>query len=123
MAANSYSRGLASFGKRFVSQIHTGAPTDLAPAGLRRAVHVSVYDKNLDDQVRPTVVPDEVIQPLSDKYWAPNPQTGIFGPATDQNQADGGFHSVRANASTEDSVLEQKAFFRPLEDLDKPTLP
>ncbi|THG04645.1 hypothetical protein TEA_004774 [Camellia sinensis var. sinensis] len=85
-----------------------------------RAVHGSVYDKNLDEQVHPTVVPDDVIKPQSDKYWAPHPQTGVFGPATEQNRA-AGFHST-VNGG-EDSVLEQKAFFRPLEDLDKPSQP
>jgi len=79
---------------------------------------VSVYDKNPDEQANPTVVPDEVIQPKSDKYWEPHPKTGVFGPAsTDGNQI---FHSSLANASEGGSVLEQKAFFRPLEDLEKP---
>ncbi|XP_019243070.1 PREDICTED: uncharacterized protein LOC109223277, partial [Nicotiana attenuata] len=55
---------------------------------------------------------DEVI---NDKYWAPHPQTGVFGPATDHS----GFKTTPASA-TVDSVLEHKAFFRPLEDLDKP---
>ncbi|KAL7162970.1 hypothetical protein ACSBR2_039135 [Camellia fascicularis] len=86
----------------------------------KRAVHGSVYDKNLDEQVRPTVVPDDVIKPQSDKCWAPHPQTGVFGPATEQNPA-AGFHST-VNGG-EDLVLEQKAFFRPLEDLDKPSQP
>lgn len=89
----------------------------------RRAVHVSVYDKNFDDQVRPTVVPDDVIQPGSDKYWSPHPQTGVFGPAAEHSQVAGGersFYSSAAANGGEDSVLEQKAFFRPLEDLEKP---
>lgn len=84
----------------------------------RRAVHESVYDKNPEDHVRPTVVPDEFIHPQSDKYWAPHPKTGVFGPASEEDSA-AGFHSSPANAS-EESVLEQKAFFRPLEDLEKP---
>lgn len=81
-------------------------------------MHVSAYDKNVDDQVRPTVVPDEVIEPQSDKYWAPHPQTGVFGPDTGNDPAPGGGSS--AVNGGEDSVLEQKAFFRPLEDLEKP---
>ena len=83
---------------------------------------MSVYDKNVDDQVCPTVVPDHVIQPGSDKYWSPHPQTGVFGPATEHSPVAGverGFH-LSANGCV-DSVLEQKAFFRPLEDLEKPT--
>ncbi|KAA8540130.1 hypothetical protein F0562_026822 [Nyssa sinensis] len=92
---------------------------------LRRAVHISVYDKNPDEQVRPTVVPDYVIQLQSDNYWAPHPQTGVFGPATDHNLAaagERGFHSSPANGGV-DSVLDQKAFFRPLENLEKPSHP
>lgn len=84
-------------------------------------MHVSVYDKNPEEHVQPSSVPDEVIQPQSDKYWAPHPQTGVFGPDSDNNPASSGergFHS--ASPGTVDSVLEQKAFFRPLEDLEKP---
>ncbi|KAI6696121.1 hypothetical protein NL676_016240 [Syzygium grande] len=85
MAASSRSSGIAAIGKRVVSQIWSPVkplppPSSLA---LRRATHSSVYDKNLDDQVAPSVVPDEVIEAPSDKYWAPHPKTGVFGPATD----------------------------------------
>nr|DAD19320.1 TPA_asm: hypothetical protein HUJ06_020783 [Nelumbo nucifera] len=88
----------------------------------RRGAHFSVYDKNVDDQVLPSVVPDDVIQPQSEKYWAPHPQTGVFGPATEGKGGAGGerggLHSPPANG--ESSVLEQKAWFRPLEDVEKP---
>lgn len=65
-----------------------------------------------------------MIQPLSEKYWAPHPQTGVFGPATENHPGAGGEHDYRsspANGSGE-SVLEEKAWFRPtsLEDLEKP---
>ncbi|GFY83375.1 hypothetical protein Acr_03g0001490 [Actinidia rufa] len=59
----------------------------------RRAVHVSVYDKNVEDQVRPTVVPEDVIGSQPDKYWTPDPQTGVFGPATLHNPGEGGASS------------------------------
>ncbi|XP_022875591.1 late embryogenesis abundant protein At5g17165-like isoform X2 [Olea europaea var. sylvestris] len=85
-----------------------------------RGVHVSVYDKNPEEHVCPTVVPDDLIAPQSDKYWAPNPQTGVFGPETDHNPTAG---SPITASGGEDSVLEQKAFFRPLEDLEKPPNP
>ncbi|KAE9464646.1 hypothetical protein RHGRI_008806 [Rhododendron griersonianum] len=126
MAANSQCRGLVGIGKRFVNQIRAGTSPDPIHSpflALRRAVHFSVYDKNFDDQVRPTVVPDDVIQPGSDKYWSPHPQTGVFGPAAEHSQVAGGersFYSSAAANGGEDSVLEQKAFFRPLEDLEKP---
>lgn len=110
------------FGKRFLNQVRTGTiadPSHSPPSlPIRRGVHVSMYDKNVDEQVRPTVVPDEVIEPQSDKYWAPHPQTGVFGPDTGNNPAPGG-ESSAVNGG-EESVLEQKAFFRPLEDLEKP---
>ena len=55
-----------------------------------RSAHFCVYDKNPDDQFRPGVVPDELIQPQSDKYWAPHPQTGVFGLAAEQTCAAAG---------------------------------
>nr|XP_016479124.1 PREDICTED: uncharacterized protein LOC107800468 isoform X2 [Nicotiana tabacum] len=86
-----------------------------------RGVQTSVYDKNPEDHVRDSVVPDEVIEPQSEKYWGPHPQTGVFGPAaTDSAGGERGFHSSPATAAAAESILEQKAFFRPLEDLDKP---
>lgn len=86
-----------------------------------RSGHASAYDKNLDDQVRPTVVPDDLIQPLSDKYWAPDPHTGVFGPAT---ESAGRVQDPRSSLSkgSLNSVLEETAWFRPtsIEDLEKP---
>ncbi|XP_057774107.1 late embryogenesis abundant protein At5g17165-like [Salvia miltiorrhiza] len=112
MAANLQGSRLASFGKRLVGgQIRSVIPS----LSIRRSVHVSVYDKNPEEHIRATLVPDDVIPPQPEHYWSPHPQTGVFGPAKD-HRAERGLH-VRAAA---DSVLEQKAFFRPLEDLDKP---
>lgn len=73
----------------------------------------------MDEEVRPAVVPDNVIEPESDKYWAPHPQTGVFGPATEQEQ--GGASSTSTD-NPNGSVLEEKAWFRPtsLEDSEKP---
>ncbi|KAL6581618.1 hypothetical protein OROMI_007541 [Orobanche minor] len=84
-----------------------------------RAVHISVYDKDPEEHVLPTVVPDNVIPPNPEQYWAPHPQTGVFGPASNHKPSSGGEIGSRTKAR-EDSVLEQKAFFRPLEDLEKP---
>ncbi|XP_010920066.1 late embryogenesis abundant protein At5g17165 [Elaeis guineensis] len=124
MAANSKGRVLAgSFGKRLVNQIWAAGSRDPPPfpystaSASRRGVHVSTYDKNVDDQVRPSNVPDDVIAAQSDKYWGPHPKTGVFGPA-DQNSAPGG--DPTAPAGNGPSVLDQKAWFRPLEDVDKP---
>ncbi|KAF7824954.1 late embryogenesis abundant protein [Senna tora] len=119
MAANSNSRGIANLGKRLVNQIWLANST-------RRATYSSLYEKNPDDQIHSSVVPDDVIQAAqSDKYWAPNPQTGVFGPAGEQasppTAGERNFHSATGNGGAE-SVLEEKAWFRPasLEDVEKP---
>ncbi|KAL3524517.1 hypothetical protein ACH5RR_017351 [Cinchona calisaya] len=109
--------GASCFGKRLVRQmIGTSKRTS-------RAVHVSVYDKNSEDdqnQIPPThgmQPPHSHSHSQSDNYWAPHPQTGVFGPSsTEENN-----HPLASAATvTEDSVLEQKTYFRPLEDLEKP---
>ncbi|XP_047340423.1 late embryogenesis abundant protein At5g17165-like [Impatiens glandulifera] len=125
MAANSKTRALVGFGKRFVGQIEGGKLVDTARsaslASSRRAVHGSVYDKNVDDHVRPSVVPDNVIKSESEKYWGPDPQTGVFGPSSEKWPSNGGRKATTENIEgKEDSVLEQKTFFRPQEDLEKP---
>ncbi|XVF06928.1 hypothetical protein REPUB_Repub06bG0093300 [Reevesia pubescens] len=135
MAANlkSGGSGIASLGKRLLNRtparhypsLSTPTPSPASAAAFApRIAHASTYDKNLDDHVHPTVVPDDVIQPESDKYWAPDPQTGVFGPATElKASADGeqGLRSSLANGGL-NSVLEEKAWFRPtsIEDLEKP---
>ncbi|KAJ9546189.1 hypothetical protein OSB04_025896 [Centaurea solstitialis] len=120
MAANSNSRSIVSLGKLFVNQIRISSARDPAPI-LRRAVHASVYDKNIDDQVRPTLVPEEAITRAEpEKYWGPHPKTGVFGPADEAAAA--GSEPGSTNASSE-SVLEEKAFFRPQENLEKPAHP
>ncbi|CAL9751474.1 unnamed protein product [Musa acuminata subsp. burmannicoides] len=130
MAANSKAPALAAgFGKRFVSQIWA-APAPAAVASLapvfsrRRAVHVSSYDKNVDELVPPSVVPDHVIDANSDKYWSPHPTTGVFGPADEGTaSAAGGEKVAAAPGSGGPSALDQTVWFRPLEDLDKPPQP
>lgn len=75
----------------------------------------SAYDKNVEDELQASAVPDDVIKPESEKYWSPHPQTGVFGPSTTE-------HSPAAEAARQDSaVLEETAWFRPtsLEDSDK----
>ncbi|XP_055825718.1 late embryogenesis abundant protein At5g17165 [Solanum dulcamara] len=126
MAANLQSRGLVSLGKRVINQISYAsvrATANSPSLSGRRGVQTSVYDKNPEDHVRDSVVPDEVLEAQSEKYWAPHPQTGVFGPvATDTSGGECGLHSSPAAAAAAESILEQKTFFRPLEDLDKPML-
>ncbi|CAK7340117.1 unnamed protein product [Dovyalis caffra] len=99
---------------------HSSLPTD----GQMRAAHTSVYDKNLDDQERPNVVPDDVIKPDSDKYWAPHPRTGVFGPAT-EHLSEISRDGASVAKGGQDPELDEKAWFRPtsLEDLEKPPQP
>ncbi|KAF8651800.1 hypothetical protein HU200_063321 [Digitaria exilis] len=113
MAAAAGSKGRAIAGS-FVSRVLAGK----AAASPRRAVHASAYDKNLEDQVRPAFVPDDVIGGVAnpDKYWGPHPKTGVFGPAAVDVVA--GAPDAAANAAS--SVLDQKVWFRPLEDVEKP---
>ncbi|KAI3705846.1 hypothetical protein L1987_76090 [Smallanthus sonchifolius] len=118
MAASSQIRGIASSGKRFISQIRTSSAVDPTLI-LRRALHA--YDKNIDYQVRPSLVPDEAVTRTEpEKYWAPHPKTGVFGPAIEQNL---GSASGSEPSATGGSVLEEKTFFRPLENLEKPINP
>lgn len=88
-----------------------------------RNFFVPSYDKNVDDGLRSSLVPDDVIEPHVEKFWAPHPQTGVFGPA---EEIDGGNQTqppppnANADADAADgSVLDQKARFRPLEDVEK----
>ncbi|RWW33853.1 hypothetical protein GW17_00001395 [Ensete ventricosum] len=89
----------------------------------RRAVHVSSYDKNVDELVPPSVVPDHVIDANSDKYWSPHPTTGVFGPADEGRASAAGGEKVAAGPGSGPSALDQTVWFRPLEDLDKPPQP
>ncbi|CAH9140804.1 unnamed protein product [Cuscuta epithymum] len=121
MAANLQRRGIASLYKSLQS-CGGGTITPYAAFFPARAVHVSMYDKNMEEHVQhPTTVPDEVIRTpeCSNYWWAPHPETGVFGPSTDHNNrvaaAGGDIHP-----GADQSVLELKAFFRPLEDLEKP---
>ncbi|XP_042014258.1 late embryogenesis abundant protein At5g17165-like [Salvia splendens] len=119
MAANlQRNRGLANLGKRLARQIRSR--DSLAISLLhRRSVQASAYEKNPEENVNSTLVPDHVIPPQSDEYWAPHPKTGVFGPATDENPGLG--RNPGGEGGTDGgSVLEEKAFFRPLKDLEKP---
>lgn len=85
-------------------------------------MHQSSYDKNVDEQARPTVVPDHVIDSRSsDKYWGPHPTTGVFGPTDDGGESasagSGGSPAVAEGSGTSDA--EQTVWFRPQEGVDK----
>ncbi|KAH6771006.1 hypothetical protein C2S52_015809 [Perilla frutescens var. hirtella] len=112
MAANLQSSRLASFGKRFVAQIRSLDSVAIPSLSIRKkSVHVSAYDKNPEEQFR---ADDVIPRRQAEHYWCPHPQTGVFGPAKDHKPAALG--GLRLTAA----CLDQKPFFRPLEDLDKP---
>ncbi|KQJ84359.1 late embryogenesis abundant protein At5g17165 isoform X1 [Brachypodium distachyon] len=118
MAAVANSKGRAIAGN-FVARILAGKA-----ASPSRAVHASAYDKNVEEQVRPAFVPDDVIGGAAgspDKYWGPHPTTGVFGPAAVDPKlaAAAGAPATAANGGG-GSVLDQKVWFRPLEDVEKP---
>ncbi|PKA55751.1 hypothetical protein AXF42_Ash012043 [Apostasia shenzhenica] len=128
MAAAASSKGRAIAGssvKRLAA--HTWASKALDPTPLsicRRYSHfASYYEKEVEEQVRPAVVPDHWIDAESDKYWGPHPTTGIFGPA-DLHGA-GGLRRKPAAGNGGSSALDQVVSFRPfdLEDLEKPHHP
>ncbi|CAN4100638.1 unnamed protein product [Withania somnifera] len=123
MGTNLHKHRLVSLGKLFMNRItHSSARNSAnSSTGLicgRRAVHMSVYDKNPEEYQ--SSIPDQIVEMKSDKYWTPHPQTGIFGPATDHIIHDEHDSHFSGNV---DSVLEQKTFFRDIEDLEKPTYP
>uniref|UniRef100_A0A1J3GD60 Uncharacterized protein n=1 Tax=Noccaea caerulescens TaxID=107243 RepID=A0A1J3GD60_NOCCA len=110
---------IASFGKHIVNGVRSRAipgavASDLFPC---RNGHTSSYDKNVEEELQSSKVPDEMIKPDSDKYWSPHPQTGVFGPSSSSSTDT----ADENRGSQEDSVMEEKAWFRPtsLEDLDK----
>uniref|UniRef100_A0A7N0VBG6 Late embryogenesis abundant protein n=1 Tax=Kalanchoe fedtschenkoi TaxID=63787 RepID=A0A7N0VBG6_KALFE len=130
MAGISRSFATAGVRKRLAADVFaaggsglTSFPAWSAPAlaVFRRNAHENAYEKNVEDQLNPTNVPDEVIKPESDKYWAPNPKTGVFGPDSEIQPGGGGTASRGTSSAGLNSALEEKAWFRPtsLEDMEK----
>ncbi|EOA21785.1 hypothetical protein CARUB_v10002246mg [Capsella rubella] len=111
MAAKS--KSVVAIGKHMLNGVRSGP---LAPGGLlaSRKDHTSAYDKNVEEELQSSKVPDDLINPDSHKYWSPHPQTGVFGPSPSST-------TDETSCSKEDSVMMEKAWFRPtsLEDLDK----
>ncbi|CAN7034731.1 unnamed protein product [Brassica oleracea var. botrytis] len=124
MAAKS--KSLQVIGKHLVNSLRSCAfpravASDLSASRvlLNRNARTSAYDKNVEEELQPSKVPDELIKSESDKYWSPHPQTGVFGPSSSSttDTAD----EKLSRGSQEDSGMEEKAWFRPtsLEDLNK----
>ncbi|GLJ23783.1 hypothetical protein SUGI_0451280 [Cryptomeria japonica] len=129
MAANLQMRGFFTGVVRGVNKIICGNlrdPTSSQPyivqnsliqGSFRRFVHSSLYEKNEDDGAHLNRVPEDVIEPQTQKSWVPHPKTGVFGPAEENNWTGGDQH--HSHEKSGDSVLEQQAWFRPLEDVQK----
>lgn len=84
---------------------------------MERWAHESSYDRNPDeDQIEARAVVDDLVKPKSDKYWGPNPKTGVFGP-TDTN---GVVQSVGESSSSSSTTQDLQTWFRPQEDIEKP---
>ncbi|CAE6105739.1 unnamed protein product [Arabidopsis arenosa] len=116
MAAKS--KSVQVIGKHIVNGVRSRSFSRAVAYGLftSRNNHTSGYDKNVEEELQSSQVPDELIKPDSDKYWSPHPQTGVFGPSSSSTDTKDEFRGGQ-----EDSVMEEKAWFRPtsLEDLDK----
>ncbi|KAL0855809.1 hypothetical protein Bca101_060962 [Brassica carinata] len=106
---------ITSFRKHLVVSVFPRATASAPFTSRCNRSYSSAYDKNVEDELQASAVPDDVIKPESDKYWSPHPQTGVFGPSTSE-------HSPAEESARQDSaVLEETAWFRPtsLEDSDK----
>eukprot|EP01018_Ginkgo_biloba_P020102 Gb_09553 [translate_table: standard] len=82
-----------------------------------KSVHSSVYEKNEDEDVHSNRVPEDIVHPKSQKSWVPHPKTGVFGPPEEQSWVGEDHHHSYEKSG--ESVLEQQAWFRPLEDVQK----
>ena len=89
----------------------------IAIPSSRKCVHSSVYEKNVDEGVYLNGGPEDIFHPPSPKSWVPHPKTGVFGPAEEQSWAGGDHHN--SHEKTAESVLEQQAWFRASEDVQK----
>ncbi|XP_076906521.1 late embryogenesis abundant protein At5g17165-like [Bidens hawaiensis] len=80
----------------------------------RRKLHESVYEKEVEEEVEATPPVEDILHE-PEEYWEPDPDTGVFVPASEQNSEE-----PAVTCTTEETVLDEKAFFRPQEDLEPP---
>lgn len=75
----------------------------------RRRLHESAYEKQVEYAVPvPPRVEDE-------QYWEPDPETGVFVPPDELKSEE-----QAVTCTTDETVLDEKTFFRPQEDLELP---
>ncbi|KAI7726107.1 hypothetical protein M8C21_021579 [Ambrosia artemisiifolia] len=103
---NNHLRTIATAHPSFISALST----------VRQKLDESAaYEKEVEEEVDINVeVPDQVEEILHEpeEYWVPDPETGVFVPADAEEPA--------VSCTTEETVLDDKAFFRPQEDLEPP---
>ncbi|CAN6486904.1 unnamed protein product [Victoria cruziana] len=96
----------------------------VAQISASRHINQSAYDKNPEDHPTPNVLPDDVISQQPEKYWAPHPKTGVFGPAEKAGGLPTNLDRGERLISTpitqlaQGSILEQQAWFRTNSDVD-----
>ncbi|GLJ26023.1 hypothetical protein SUGI_0499110 [Cryptomeria japonica] len=109
--------GMVGWFKETCRTLPNSGPASL---GFRKFVCESSYGKNKDQIGSVDKVPDDAIQLDSKKWWMPHPQTGVFGPQDNEGVANGDSqHTQNMDGS---SVLDQQAWFRPSEDVQKQPL-
>nr|GEW61528.1 hypothetical protein [Tanacetum cinerariifolium] len=75
----------------------------------------SAYEKEVEDEVDLEVSPVEEMTHKPEEYWEPDPDTGVFIPAGEQNSED-----PAVTCTTEETILDEKVFIRPQEDIEPP---
>ncbi|XP_024969482.1 late embryogenesis abundant protein At5g17165-like [Cynara cardunculus var. scolymus] len=100
-------------GKHIINHLQAATPSPSlcfsSFSTFRRRLHESAYEKQVDYEVRvPPRVEDQ-------QYWEPDPETGVFVPHDELKSEE-----AAVTCTTEETVLDEKAFFRPVEDLEAP---
>ncbi|CAI9302233.1 unnamed protein product [Lactuca saligna] len=83
---------------------------------FRRRLHESAYEKEVEDEVECEISAVGEITDKPEEYWEPDPETGVFVPASEQKSEE-----PAVTCTTEETVLDEKVFFRPQEDLEPPS--
>ncbi|KAI3762346.1 hypothetical protein L1987_52774 [Smallanthus sonchifolius] len=97
----------------------TASPNSFCSAfsNYRMKLHESAYEKEVEDEVdvNVEVTPVEDVLHQPEEYRELDPETGVFVPVSEQSSDE-----PAVTCTTEETVLDEKAFFCPLEDLETP---
>nr|XP_043618255.1 late embryogenesis abundant protein At5g17165-like [Erigeron canadensis] len=119
MAAAGGSKLIMIRNNHHLRTLTTTRPTSFSStcSAYRRKVHESAnYEKEVEEEVVESF-PIEDISHKPEEYWEPDPKTGVFVPAAEQN-----LEEPAVTCTTEETVLDEKAFIRPDEDLEPPVV-